>query len=79
MLGEMSQTEDGKPNVQTYQLLFKNVRKHEERGPFEDLSSSVNNQSRSANRYKPDDIERVIQLFFQLDASQKKLQENEFE
>ena len=58
---EMSKS-DNKPNVATYQLLFKNVRKN---------SGIKTGESTSLNHYLQDDLERVIQLFFQLNASQR--------
>ena len=51
-----------KPNVATYTLLFKNVRK-DERDNGRDI------------HYVENDVDRVIQLFFQLNASQKQLRQ----
>ena len=54
---------DSKPNLLTYQLLFKNVRK--EADEFKGPSSNGDPDK----LFRPDDLERVIQLFFQLNAS----------
>jgi len=51
-----SSASESKPNLLTYQLLFKNVR------------STVRNHEEE-KLFKPDDLERVIQLFFQLNAN----------
>ena len=53
---------ESKPNLLTYQLLFKNVRK--ESDEFKGSSNSDPDKL-----FRPDDLERVIQLFFQLNAS----------
>ena len=48
---------DSKPNLLTYQLLFKNVRKE-----TDDFKGSTNGDPDKL--FRPDDLERVIQLFF---------------
>ena len=60
VFSEMSMS-DSKPNMTTFHLLFKNVRK-----PTRTTFESENDKN-----YKQDDLEKVITLFFQLNASQK--------
>ena len=47
---------DAKPNIVTYQLLFRNVRKQSD-WQVEDGKSDSNSL---VNRYKQDDLDRVI-------------------
>jgi len=62
VFAEMSKASSAaRPNVNTYQLLFKHVRKDSGRGGLEQPQSKPKG-------FVQNDLDRVIQLFFQLNA-----------